>query len=141
VIGLASIGWRYRKANRDPKNRLSFGAIARLGDIWIAVNDDLRALSLNFSAYLSDPLKAKRRDYRIGCGERRSTGCRTTLASASLVRSHKTECVIPSTNEVRGANPVVCLLIGVNAIKSTDKLLKMTPNFIPFNQAERYIRG
>jgi len=88
VIGLASIGWRYRKANQDLKNRLSFGAIARLGDIWIAVNDDLRALSFNSSAYLPDPLVAKRHSYRIGCGERRSTGCRTTLASASLVRSH-----------------------------------------------------
>jgi hypothetical protein len=102
-------------------NLLLIGAIARLGDVWIAVNDDLRALSLNSSAYLPDPLKAKRRDYRIGCGERRSTGCPTTLASASLVRSHKTECVIPSTNEVRGANPVVCLLIGGNANTTTNK--------------------
>ena len=65
VIGLASIGWRYRKANQDLKNRLSFGAIARLGDIWIAVNDDLRALSFNSSAYLPDPLVAKRHSNRV----------------------------------------------------------------------------
>ena len=118
---------------------LLFGAIARLGDIWIAVNDDLRALSLNSSVYLPDPLKAKRRDYRIGCRERCSTGCLTWLQLHWCAATKRSVC-FPPTNEVREANPVVCFLIGVDAHRPTDKLLKMTLNFIPFKQAERYIR-